>query len=603
MSSRAAVFRGGLFLVLQQLLSRGLTFVASQVLLRFLTAQKLGLATQLEVYYLSVLFFARESLRVAIQRQPVISASEPEHGAEAEGSAKVKTTSQGKDKDANNTGDSKDGQVDVGSVRKRQIQRNTSQTAINLGYLALPLGAVVSLVLGAMFRRVCTTADFVPLALTVYAVAALAELAAEPFFALLAARQEFGARAAAESAAAIARCAGTLGMAFWAARAHVDVGVLPSAVGQLAYGIVLWLVYALRVWPVARAEGFSLLPRGGLRARHTKTGDRQQGYVVAGLFHRQTVRLAASLQAQGVVKHFLTQGDTLIVSVLASPTAQGVYALANNYGGLVARLVFQPVEEMSRNYFGRLLAADSIGVTASVEKKDKAAADKDKDSALATRREAVRKAAHDLGIVIKIYILFSTIVVAIGPVAATPAIQILAGTRWAADGAGTVLAHYCYYIPLLALNGLTEAFVSSVATEQEVHVQSLWMTGFSAAFGAAGYFFLAVADMQASGLVFANIVNMACRIVWSCVFMSRFFVREGVDFDILALRPGVLASVACVAAPQAIKTMAQMLVGDGATNPFVRLAATGVAAVPVVVAVGLSELPFLRQLYTSYQHR
>ncbi|KAL2887947.1 Oligosaccharide translocation protein RFT1 [Ceratocystis lukuohia] len=595
MSSRGAVFRGGLFLFLQQLLSRGLTFAAGQVLLRFLTAQKLGLATQLEVYYLSILFFARESLRVAAQRQPIAPGPSlgSSSGATPEAETRSKDTSQGHSQHISqdpSQGGSKSSKAEQPrSAQEFKMCRSPSQTAINLGYIAVPLGAVVALVFGAMFRRVSTAADFVPLALNIYGMASLIELAAEPFFALLAARQQFGARARAESAAAIARCIGTLGAAYWASRAQIDIGVLPFAAGQLAYGIILWCVYVLHVWPLARDEGFSLLPRGGLQPQLDRR-EQEQTYVVAGLFYKPAITLAASLQAQGIVKHFLTQGDTLIVSVLASPVAQGVYALANNYGGLVARLVFQPVEEMSRNYFGRLLA---IGSVASVPSKD-GGTEKDiarsnikenDGKAVADRKVTVSKAAHDLAILLKIYLLFSTIVVAIGPVAAPPAIEILAGTRWAADGAGDVLARYCYYIPLLALNGLTEAFVSSVATEKEVHSQSLWMTMFSAVFGAAGYFFLEVADMQASGLVFANIVNMACRIVWSCAFISRYFLKEGVRFDLLALRPGIVASVACVGAPHVIRITAQMLLGNGVTNPLMRLAAMGVAAVPVVLAM------------------
>ncbi|KKF96974.1 Oligosaccharide translocation protein RFT1 [Ceratocystis platani] len=378
MSSRGAVFRGGLFLFLQQLLSRGLTFAAGQVLLRFLTAQKLGLATQLEVYYLSILFFARESLRVAAQRQPIAPGPSlgSSSGATPEAKTRSKDTSQSHSQHISqdpSQGGSKSSKAEQPrSAQEFKMCRSPSQTAINLGYIAVPLGAVVALVFGAMFRRVSTAADFVPLALNIYG----------------------------------------------------SVASVPSKDGG-------------------------------------------------------------------------TEKD-------------------------IAR--------------------------SNIKEND--------GKAVADRKVTVSKAAHDLAILLKIYLLFSTIVVAIGPVAAPPAIEILAGTRWAADGAGDVLARYCYYIPLLALNGLTEAFVSSVATEKEVHSQSLWMTMFSAVFGAAGYFFLEVADMQASGLVFANIVNMACRIVWSC---------------------------------------------NGVINPLMRLAAMGVAAVPVVLAIGLSELSFLQQLYKSYQ--
>ncbi|KKA27319.1 hypothetical protein TD95_005005 [Thielaviopsis punctulata] len=551
-----SALKGGIFLFLQQLLSRGLTFIASQILLRFMTPEKFGLATQLEVYYLSIIFFARESLRVAVQRQPL--ANEPAAGQEEKPADRA--------------------------ARSARLAQNT-----NIAALALPLGLLIAPVLRLMTRHLTssTTSTTLPLALDMYTTAALLELSSEPFFALLLAHSRFAARALAESAAAIARCLTTLVVAVYAARSQRDAGVLPFACGQLAYAAVLAAVY------LARA-GWAGMPR------------RVGGDALAGYFDRGTVRLAASLQAQGVVKHFLTQGDTLIMAVLAGATAQGVYALANNYGGLVARLVFQPVEEMSRNYFGRLLASESVDSMATDAKKADPNGTYPKTAASpppsADRKLAVQKAAADLHLLLKIYILFSTLVVAVGPAAATPFIQLLAGTRWAADGAGTVLAVYCYYIPLLALNGLTEAFVSAVASARQVHAQSLWMTGFSGVFAAAGWVFLGVWEMQAAGLVYANIVNMACRIVWSAVFIGRFFEGEGVRFDVLGLRPGVVGAVAAVAGPEMVRRVVAMVVSAEA-NAFERLIVTGAAAVPIVAAVAASEYPFLQSLSTTMQSR
>ncbi|KAH8981677.1 hypothetical protein EDB86DRAFT_2931631, partial [Lactarius hatsudake] len=42
---------------------------------------------------------------------------------------------------------------------------------------------------------------------------------------------------------------------------------------------------------------------------------------------------------------FLTEGDKLLISRLSPLADQGGYAIASNYGSLVARVVFQPIEE------------------------------------------------------------------------------------------------------------------------------------------------------------------------------------------------------------------------------------------------------------------
>jgi hypothetical protein len=54
----------------------------------------------------------------------------------------------------------------------------------------------------------------------------------------------------------------TVGLVVWASRQGKDLGVLPFAIGQLAYAASLLVVYSARLVFVARSEGFSLFPRG-----------------------------------------------------------------------------------------------------------------------------------------------------------------------------------------------------------------------------------------------------------------------------------------------------------------------------------------------------
>lgn len=211
----------------------------------------------------------------------------------------------------------------------------------------------------------------------------------------------------------------------------------------------------------------------------------------------------------------LTQGDTILIASLASTESQGIYALANNYGGLVARLVLQPIEESSRNYFGKLLSSDN---------------GKPSEKLILTARE-------NLIMLLRAYILLSVCVVAVGPTIAPLLLNIVVGSTWKSSGAGHVLATYCYYIPLLAINGLTEAFVSSVATKSEVNRQSVWMLAFSAGFGGAAFIFLRVLQWGAEGLVWANTLNMAFRIIWSSAFIASYLRQNGTQLKIRSLMP------------------------------------------------------------------
>lgn len=222
------------------------------------------------------------------------------------------------------------------------------------------------------------------------------------------------------------------------------------------------------------------------------------------------------------MKHFLTQGDVLLIAYLASLEDQGVYALASNYGGLIARMLFQPIEESSRNYFGKQLSA----------------IDGDPN------KTQVQVASNHLHLLLRFYSLLSISAAVIGPTIAPVLLSIVAGSRWSSSGAGEVLGKYCYYIPLLAINGVTEAFISAVASRSELNRQSIWMVAFSIGFAAAGYMFLTVFEMGAEGLVWANVINMAFRVLWSFVFIRKYLSTHGshLNLEVLTPQPTTIAA-------------------------------------------------------------
>lgn len=523
-----SMIKGASLLIILQLASRLITFIANQLLLRYLTAPLLGLSTQLEVYYLSVLFFARESLRVAIQRR------------------------------------------DSGSQAKEE-----SQAVVNLGYLAIGLGSFVSLGLGWMYlayaNDITLATPYLVESLYLYGFAAMVELLSEPCFVLMQTRLQFGTRAAAESIATFLRCIVVFGSAVWASK-HNDIGVLPFALGQITYGVSLLLVYLVSGYRLASSIGFSLLP---------KTIASKENRFWASMFDRSSIGLAGSMMAQSVVKHLLTQGDTFLISFLASASVQGAYALANNYGSLLARLLFQPVEESSRSYFSRLLSS-----VTPVKQGGKPV-------------QEVTEAKQNLQTLLRLYILLTSIIISLGPFAAPPLLAIVAGKQWAGSGAGDVLAAYCFYIPFMGLNGLTESFVASVATEAEVHIQSVWMGAFSVIFATSAFLFMRIYPLGAIGLVLANIINMGCRIVWSGAFIKRFFKRHGTDFRIKSLIPESTLGVSIATAI----LLKQLKVVDNADQPIKSLVKIAGSAIPLLLLMYVYQIPKANFLKTTPNHR
>jgi oligosaccharide translocation protein RFT1 len=134
--------------------------------------------------------------------------------------------------------------------------------------------------------------------------------------------------------------------------------------------------------------------------------------------------------------------------------------------------------------------------------------------------------------VLRFYGILGIVACAIGPSAAPVLLRFVAGSRWSDTDASSVLVSYCYYIPLLAINGVTEAFVTAVAPVTTLHQQSVLMFVWFAAFAGSSYVFVSVLGLGGSGLVYANCVNMALRIVFNTHFASRFFGQnEAVRFS------------------------------------------------------------------------
>jgi len=331
--------------------------------------------------------------------------------------------------------------------------------------------------------------------------------------------------------------------------------------GQLVYAASLIVVYTWSVWDISTEGGFSLI----LSHINSKTG----GLLFADHFPWPLLMLGRRLFLQSIFKHILTQGDTLLISIFASPHAQGIYALANNYGGLIARLILQPIEESSRNYFGKFLSGTPS-------------------------KDLILKARTNLQTLLQSYILLSVCVVAVGPTIAPLLLKIVASSSWSSSGAGHVLSVYCYYIPLLAINGLTEAFVSSVATKSEVNRQTMWMLAFSAGFGGAAYVFLRVLDLGAEGLVWANTLNMVFRIIWSTNFISGYLKRNGTELGVGELMPKATTMAAGVLT-YAVLTQTEKTFTGGITD----LIKSGGVALGFAIVLAVSEREYLLKSYQS----
>ena len=533
--------KGASFLILLQIACRALAFIVNQILLRFLSPHILGLSSQLELFSISTLYFARESLRNALQHKP----NNDEQKKSAEGN----------------------GQEDTKSFDEAASYRTTkrAQEVVNLSYIAIAIGVPLTIAFTWLYLQKVDEAvlgsHYMRSSLYIYALATVVELLNEPAFNV--ARQEmmYATRASAEFLAFFIRALISCSISIWVGMSGRNLGVLPFAAGQLGYAVTLNVLYHSNVYPVCARNAVSLF------AEPIASGS---DYFISR-FSRPLIMRTVTLYSQNIFNQLLTYGDGYLIATFASLSSQGAYALASNYGGLLARIILQPIEESSRSLFGRLPASQT--------------ASRSKDNPI------LSEAKTHLTTLLRLYLLLSLFATCLGPPLAPILLRIVAGSRWTHTEAPAVLAAYCYYIPLLAINGILEAFVSVVATDPQITRQTFWKVAFFGAFAVTGVVVLKVLELGAMGLVIANAVTMALRIWWSWGFVRGYLrsVGCGDGLRIEDLLPSVGSVAMGVAARGALTVMAPVAREEGG---LVDLMGCGVIAGVCVLGVVFFEREF-----------
>ncbi|KAG9088044.1 Oligosaccharide translocation protein rft1, partial [Ceratobasidium sp. 392] len=194
----------------------------------------------------------------------------------------------------------------------------SSPKVVNVSTLPVLLGAPLAFLITTGYRTIASDATRMQphfdLAVSIYAAAALVDLLSEPLHNRAQGQMRFDLRVKAEGTAIISRSVFTV--------------------------VSLYLA----------GEEWSLVAFAG-------------GQLASLAFDPSSSKLALTMTGQSIFKHFLTEGDRIVISRVSPLEDQGGYAVASNYGSLVARILFQPIEESSRLYFSKLLSPPSTSTT------------------------------------------------------------------------------------------------------------------------------------------------------------------------------------------------------------------------------------------------
>ena len=401
----------------------------------------------------------------------------------------------------------------------------------------------------ALSRSTHLSADYIR-CLNLYTLASWVELLAEPLYILGQKQQKVRFRVVVDGAAVLVRCIATFVCLMGSVGSSSNSGgsLLAFAYGQMAYACVIVAGYYSQCFapPPQQKDDTALVPRFSdvlpRRLPVLPAGTPASSFV-GRYIDPSLLRLTGEVSLQSLEKLLLQEGEKLVLVSLAPSTgnldAQGVYGLVQNLGSLVARMVFQPLEEAAFMEFSMGFA----GVTADTEKnederaatvtvggtaktKTKTVVVQDSDSNEGSACPSVSHSAayasglSQLGLLLHLVSLVGLILLCFGPAYSYVFLHLLYGSKWSSTDAPQVLSGYCVYILFMAANGISEAFVSAVMSTRQLRHYNLFLVCFSAAYLAAC---AGLMRFGSAGLVLANVINMAMRIAYSSWFIRRFF--------------------------------------------------------------------------------
>lgn len=237
--------------------------------------------------------------------------------------------------------------------------------------------------------------------------------------------------------------------------------------------------------------------------------------------------LTLSFIKQGVLKQILTEGEKYVMSMspVLSFSEQATYDVVNNLGSLAARFIFRPIEESSYFYFTQTLSRD-----------------------VPLKKQDTNK-VNEAGNVLKTLCIGVT---SIGLLAFTfgqsyshTVLYIYGGADFVAGGLPeSLLKWHCLAICFMAVNGITEGYMFATNTSKDIDKYNYIMAIFSISFLILSYILTNI--FGPVGFIFANCVNMFCRICYS----TKYIYQQYQPLDMNPLRgiiPGYMFTFALIA--------------------------------------------------------
>ncbi|XP_030632458.1 protein RFT1 homolog [Chanos chanos] len=455
---------------------------------------------------------------------------------------------------------------------------------INLLWLTLPLGCVWGVLLVCVWWWVLQAPDpqsvphYGP-AVSLFCLAALTELLAEPLWVLAHSHMLVRLKVVAESLAMIAKCLVTVVMVVSAPQ----WGLYIFSAAQCVYSgflVLCYFVYFLRFLGSEEAEMKSFPLRSITELLPIRVDNEP-------LINWKLATLTWSFFKQSFLKQILTEGERYVMTFLnvLNFGDQGVYDIVNNLGSMVARFLFLPIEESFYVFFAKVL-------------------ERGRD-VRHQKQEEVAIAAEVLECLMKLVLVVGLIITVFGHAYSHLALDIYGGELLSSGTGPSLLRSYSFYVLLLAVNGVTECFTFAAMSKEEVDRYNFVMLGLSASFLLLSYWLTWL--FGGVGFIMANCCNMGLRITHSLRYIRRYF-QHSAHAPLRGLRPhpALLLTLGLSAALTSVSE-GMFCCDDGWLLRLVHVAVGAVCLLGVVVTVIFTEtrlVQFIRtQLLPKYSKK
>ena len=185
-----------------------------------------------------------------------------------------------------------------------------------------------------------------------------------------------------------------------------------------------------------------------------------------------------------LLRFALCPSEAVLAAAFCSSSEQATFSLVSNYGSMILRLLAQPINDASLQYFSQT------------------------------------NSHHYFGRTMKLLLYLSAALISFGAFFTDPLVHVLLGRHWAQEGVvAGALAWYCVHVAVQIIAGFGDSYIQATFSselQKKLHYWSLVRSALQASLGFAGHRLFGL-----DGFIAANALCTSCHVML-CFSMLKF---------------------------------------------------------------------------------